>query len=904
LIEKCHSEEFVQARLAILMAVFSRFVDREQIWKRLFALLFCDPKFEFGKGIKTVALHMLGLVLRLLVPLVRLENQQFVAKIWTTLTDAILPRYPLLCDRTTVLSFFYFLKKGDLTWSAVLPEIQEDEFFPAKARLAAVFSQFLEKYRTKFGGPPGEDYPVFVTTFLSALLMASRVNPKCFSVFLLNIENVDIGIHALVQFLNEIRGNLILRECLESLSESLVRVAVRSNDPAVVEALANALHAFCFSDKTVPLCEFLRFWWAAYPSMRLEHQIRILEEFRLELDQLPLRSMSDFYPFLFLVSRLAPDSLRAHPFPEVLWRRFAACLGQSEDRRLLRYQTLRDFFRSEDFEPACATFKHEYDKRLQEAVFRSGSDTTSRTPGQLISFLFSVAYQNCVTLLLVLKWFLRSLNQHHRSIELTWSRLLSHRTKWNFVRNTVRLAPAHSPGACPLILTGSPFGIADAKTTAGRISDWFGVQRHRTYDWIAESPSLLVEMFLFSGYFYVDSLVPYFRSRFGEDGQLINCKLMRRALAIPCVCAVYPAHICFLGNARCEADDISLFEQKDMLFLESVFLGEFGAYRLFCGHAVLIMPLSSLTFVRSTEHECSLNSLSIGSVFLTFEGFVPDVLTEHKPAVKRLLHEWLTNAMSDCEYLIWLNLLSGRSFDALSSYPIFPRVMRSFTSETFDGDRATLRDLAVPLPVLCDREPDHGTRMGRMGLQGYHHSENVSNPVGASGFLIRIIPFFNFQSMVHDGFDMFERIFVSVPQFFSFSRISMWEFGPEHFLCPEMYQNLNRLVHPNGRALDVTLPLWARDAFDFVDRHRYVIESAPVRSKLNGWIDLMFGFKQRGDEAVAAMNLFHPMGYSGSELNVEQQMLRQNWILSCGGIPDQLFDEPDPECKPRPGGRA
>jgi hypothetical protein len=57
LIEKCHSEEFVHARLAILMTIFSRFVDSEQMWKRLFALLFGDPKFEFGRCIETVAPH-------------------------------------------------------------------------------------------------------------------------------------------------------------------------------------------------------------------------------------------------------------------------------------------------------------------------------------------------------------------------------------------------------------------------------------------------------------------------------------------------------------------------------------------------------------------------------------------------------------------------------------------------------------------------------------------------------------------------------------------------------------------------------------------------------------------------------------------------------------------------------
>jgi hypothetical protein len=56
----------------------------------------------------------------------------------------------------------------------------------------------------------------------------------------------------------------------------------------------------------------------------------------------------------------------------------------------------------------------------------------------------------------------------------------------------------------------------------------------------------------------------------------------------------------------------------------------------------------------------------------------------------------------------------------------------------------------------------------------------------------------------------------------------------------------------------------------------------------------MFDFKQRGAGLVGALNRFYPMGYSDSE----QEIIRHSWILSCGRIPDQIFDEPHPECKP------
>jgi len=64
----------------------------------------------------------------------------------------------------------------------------------------------------------------------------------------------------------------------------------------------------------------------------------------------------------------------------------------------------------------------------------------------------------------------------------------------------------------------------------------------------------------------------------------------------------------------------------------------------------------------------------------------------------------------------------------------------------------------------------------------------------------------------------------------------------------------------NGeRVSDVKLPLWCHgDARLFVLIHRQALESDIVRQSLPAWIDLMFGYKQRGKEAVDAVNVFHP----------------------------------------------
>ena len=64
---------------------------------------------------------------------------------------------------------------------------------------------------------------------------------------------------------------------------------------------------------------------------------------------------------------------------------------------------------------------------------------------------------------------------------------------------------------------------------------------------------------------------------------------------------------------------------------------------------------------------------------------------------------------------------------------------------------------------------------------------------------------------------------------------------------------------------DVILPKWAnQDANFFLFTNRKALESEYVSRNLHHWIDLIFGNKQRGEEAVKHNNLFHPRSYEGS----------------------------------------
>ena len=83
-----------------------------------------------------------------------------------------------------------------------------------------------------------------------------------------------------------------------------------------------------------------------------------------------------------------------------------------------------------------------------------------------------------------------------------------------------------------------------------------------------------------------------------------------------------------------------------------------------------------------------------------------------------------------------------------------------------------------------------------------------------------------------------------------------------------MFENCNQLdlgaLQSNDlRVHDVILPPWSNSAEDFIVKHRTCLESEYVSSHLNEWIDLIFGYKQKGKEAEKAVNVFYYCTYEG-----------------------------------------
>uniref|UniRef100_A0AC35U5N7 DUF4704 domain-containing protein n=1 Tax=Rhabditophanes sp. KR3021 TaxID=114890 RepID=A0AC35U5N7_9BILA len=286
-----------------------------------------------------------------------------------------------------------------------------------------------------------------------------------------------------------------------------------------------------------------------------------------------------------------------------------------------------------------------------------------------------------------------------------------------------------------------------------------------------------------------------------------------------------------------------------------------------------------------------------------------------------ITQKWVRGETSNFEYLIYLNTVSGRSYNDLSQYPVFPWIIKDYTSDTIDlKDPKIFRDLSKPMGA---QSPDRLAQFLKRYCEWddpsqetppYMYGTHYSSAMIVLSFLVRVEPFTTqFLKLQGGHFDLADRMFHSISDsWLSASQNNMAdvrELIPEFYYLPELFKNDDKFdfgVKQNGIQLDnVVLPPWAKnDATEFVRIHREALESDYISEHLHEWIDLIFGYKQTAEEAVKANNVFHHLFYEGSVDfdNIDDPLTKNatlGFINNFGQIPTQLFKKPHPQRKPQ-----
>eukprot|EP00002_Diphylleia_rotans_P033924 TRINITY_DN7258_c0_g1_i1.p1 TRINITY_DN7258_c0_g1~~TRINITY_DN7258_c0_g1_i1.p1 ORF type:complete len:928 (-),score=199.57 TRINITY_DN7258_c0_g1_i1:277-3060(-) len=276
-----------------------------------------------------------------------------------------------------------------------------------------------------------------------------------------------------------------------------------------------------------------------------------------------------------------------------------------------------------------------------------------------------------------------------------------------------------------------------------------------------------------------------------------------------------------------------------------------------------------------------------------------------------MLLKWVNGLVSNYDYLMYLNSLADRTCNDLTQYPVFPWIVADYESPNLDLTKeSTFRDLSKPIGALEPNRlrlfqerykemPDTEPKF----LYGSHYS----TPGYVLYYLVRKAP--EYMLRLQNGrFDAPDRLFDSVSDAW---RSVLSNTSDVKELIPEFYQPPGDfLINSEGLDLgqtqrgrkvnDVTLPPWAKSPREFTEKCLQALESDHVSARLHLWINLIFGYQQRGEDALKANNLFYYLTYEGAvDMDaITDPVVRRGLeaqINEFGQTPKQLFIHPHPK---------
>ena len=264
---------------------------------------------------------------------------------------------------------------------------------------------------------------------------------------------------------------------------------------------------------------------------------------------------------------------------------------------------------------------------------------------------------------------------------------------------------------------------------------------------------------------------------------------------------------------------------------------------------------------------------------------------------------WIKNKISNYDYLMALNCISGRSLNDLTQYYIFPWVIKNFDHNILNWFSSSLyRNLSLPL-YAC--ELNLSDLKKKFDLQDENDKCFTGTFYSTSAFvcyfLTRQRPFTEIHLEIQGGeFDCADRLFIGTRELSVLSE-KYQELIPALYNLAETYINTNnfkfgKMQKRKIEVKDFDLPIWSKeDPRKFVLILRKLLESEKVNEKLNLWIDLIFGCKQYGTEAIKSYNLFRSACYEPNHEEIEEKI--QNKEITgylyekqeLGYTPKQLF---------------
>lgn len=199
--------------------------------------------------------------------------------------------------------------------------------------------------------------------------------------------------------------------------------------------------------------------------------------------------------------------------------------------------------------------------------------------------------------------------------------------------------------------------------------------------------------------------------------------------------------------------------------------------------------------------------------------------------------QWQHGILSNYDYLLFLNSMADRSFNDLTQYPVFPWVVKDFTSPTLNLDDPSIyRDLSRPIGALNPgRLKQLMERYNDMPEPRFLYGSHYMAPGFVLFYLARKFP--QLVLCLHGGrFDHPDRMFNSIQQTWQNVMNGAADYkelvpefydGPGDFLVNYMGIDFGRRSGDGSPVQDVELPPWAATPKELTHKLRCVSYYSP-----------------------------------------------------------------------------
>ena len=145
-----------------------------------------------------------------------------------------------------------------------------------------------------------------------------------------------------------------------------------------------------------------------------------------------------------------------------------------------------------------------------------------------------------------------------------------------------------------------------------------------------------------------------------------------------------------------------------------------------------------------------------------------------------------------------LNTFAGRSCNDINQYPVFPWIVKDYTSAHLNlNSEESFRDLRRPIGAISERKRTDAMEKYETwddpSEPKFHYGSHYSNAGSVINYLIRLEPFTSLNIDLQSGkFDQADRLFSSIKSAFHScvnNRGDFRELTPEFYYSPEFLKN-------------------------------------------------------------------------------------------------------------------